>query len=130
MGHPEPFNMRLLGIGNEQWGVEYFARYEKFAKVLKEKHPEIALVSAAGPDPADPRFRLAWTRLRELHADIIDEHCYDSPDWFFSNTHRYDRYDRNGPKVFMGEYAAQSVKTVAAPRTAIPSNAPSPRRPT
>ncbi len=113
MGHPAPFNMKLLGIGNEQWGVQYFERYEKFAKVLKEKHPEIALVSAAGPDPADPRFRLAWTRLRELHADIIDEHCYAAPEWFFSNTHRYDHYDRNGPKVFMGEYAAQSVAAVS-----------------
>ncbi len=113
MGHPEPFNMRLLGIGNEQWGVDYFARYERFAKVLKERHPEISLVSAAGPDPADPRFRLAWTRLRELHADIIDEHCYAAPEWFFSNSHRYDRYDRSGPKVFMGEYAAQSVATVS-----------------
>jgi alpha-L-arabinofuranosidase len=113
MGHPAPFNMKLLGIGNEQWGVQYFERYERFAKVLKERHPEIALVSAAGPDPADPRFRLAWTRLRELHADIIDEHCYDVPEWFFSNSHRYDRYDRNGPKVFMGEYAAQSVATVS-----------------
>ncbi|HEY5078792.1 MAG TPA: alpha-L-arabinofuranosidase C-terminal domain-containing protein, partial [Opitutaceae bacterium] len=113
MGHPAPFNMRLLGIGNEQWGLEYFARYEKFANVLKARHPEISLVSAAGPDPADPRFRMAWAHLRELHADIIDEHCYAGPDWFFSNTHRYDHYDRNGPKVFMGEYAAQSVATVS-----------------
>jgi alpha-N-arabinofuranosidase len=113
MGHPAPFNMRMLGIGNEQWGVQYFERYEAFAKVLKARHPEVSLVSAAGPDPADPRFRLAWTRLRELHADIIDEHCYAEPDWFFSNSHRYDRYDRSGPKVFMGEYAAQSVATVS-----------------
>jgi alpha-L-arabinofuranosidase len=113
MGHPAPFNMRLLGIGNEQWGVQYFERYERFAKALKAKHPEIALVSAAGPDPADARFRLAWARLRDLHADIIDEHCYDAPSWFFSNVHRYDHYDRNGPQVFMGEYAAQSVKTVS-----------------
>ena len=113
MGHPAPFNLRMIGIGNEQWGLQYFERYERFAKVLKEKHPEISLVSAAGPDPADPRFRLAWTNLRELHADIIDEHCYAPPEWFFSNTHRYDRYDRNGPKVFMGEYAAQSVATVS-----------------
>ena len=113
MGHPAPFNMKLLGVGNEQWGVQYFERYEKFAKVLKEKHPEISLVSAAGPDPADPRFRLAWTTLRGLHADIIDEHCYSQPDWFFSNAHRYDHYDRNGPKVFMGEYAAQSSATVS-----------------
>jgi alpha-L-arabinofuranosidase len=113
MGHPAPFNMRLLGIGNEQWGEQYFERYEKFTRVLKEKHPEISLVSAAGPDPSDERFRAAWKRLRGLHADIVDEHCYDKPDWFFSNTHRYDAYDRSGPKVFMGEYAAQSVKTVS-----------------
>jgi alpha-L-arabinofuranosidase len=113
MGHPAPFGLQMIGIGNEQWGLQYFDRYERFAKVLKERHPEISLVSAAGPDPADPRFRLAWTKLRELHADIIDEHCYAPPEWFFSNTHRYDRYDRNGPKVFMGEYAAQSVATVS-----------------
>ncbi len=113
MGHPQPFNLRMLGIGNEQWGVQYFERYERFSKVLKARHPEISLVAAAGPDPADPRFRLAWARLRELHADIIDEHCYAAPDWFFSNSHRYDHYDRNGPKVFMGEYAAQSVATVS-----------------
>jgi alpha-N-arabinofuranosidase len=113
MGHAAPFAMSMMGVGNEQWGYQYFERYEKFARVLKEKHPEISLISAAGPDPADPRFRLAWARLRELHADIIDEHCYAQPEWFFSNTRRYDRYDRNGPKVFMGEYAAQSVGTVS-----------------
>jgi alpha-L-arabinofuranosidase len=113
MGHPAAFNLKMLGIGNEQWGLQYFDRYERFAKALKEKHPEISLVSAAGPSPDDPRFRLAWTHLRDLHADIVDEHCYATPDWFFSNAHRYDRYDRNGPKVFMGEYAAQSVAVVS-----------------
>ncbi len=111
MGHPEPFHMKLLGIGNEQWGQEYIERYAKFAQALKAKHPEISLVSAAGPDPADARFKLAWEKLRELHADIIDEHCYARPDWFLDNAHRYDTYDRNGPKVFMGEYAVQSVAT-------------------
>jgi alpha-L-arabinofuranosidase len=111
MGHPEPFNMRLLGVGNEQWGEAYFERYAKFAAVLKANHPEIALVSAAGPDPTGKRFDLAWARLRELHADLIDEHCYAGPDWFYSNSSRYDGYDRSGPKVFMGEYAAQSVST-------------------
>jgi len=115
LGHPEPFHLKMLGVGNEQWGLEYFARYEKFAQALKARYPEISLVSAAGPSPADPRFRLAWQHLRELHADIIDEHSYALPDWFYSNTHRYDHYDRSGPKVFMGEYAAQSVG-VASPK--------------
>ncbi|HXC37258.1 MAG TPA: alpha-L-arabinofuranosidase C-terminal domain-containing protein [Candidatus Acidoferrales bacterium] len=113
LGHPEPFHLKMLGIGNEQWGLQYFDRYAKFAQVLKSQYPDIQLVSAAGPDPADARFQLAWSKLRALHADIIDEHCYARPEWFFANTHRYDNYDRNGPKVFMGEYAAQSDKTVS-----------------
>ena len=113
LGHPEPFNLRLLGVGNEQWGQQYIDRYAKFAAALKEKYPDVKLVAAAGPEPADSRFSFAWTKLRELSADIIDEHCYATPDWFFNNTHRYDNYDRTGPKVFMGEYAAQSDKTVS-----------------
>ncbi len=113
MGHPTPFNMKLLGVGNEQWGQQYIDRYTLFTKALKAKYPEIQLVSAAGPSPDDSRFKFAWPKLRELHADIVDEHCYDKPDWFFNNTHRYDNYDRNGPKVFMGEYAAQSDAVVS-----------------
>ena len=113
LGHPEPFNMKMLGVGNEQWGQQYIDRYTKFAEAIKAKYPDIQLVSAAGPDPADQRFQFAWSNLRALHADIIDEHSYAKPDWFFANTHRYDNYDRNGPKVFMGEYAAQSDHTVS-----------------
>jgi alpha-N-arabinofuranosidase len=103
----------MLGVGNEQWGQQYIDRYAKFAAAIKEKYPDIQLVSAAGPDPADQRFQFAWANLRALHADIIDEHSYAQPDWFFTNTHRYDNYDRSGPKVFMGEYAAQSRYTVS-----------------
>jgi len=113
MGHPEPFHLKMLGVGNEQWGPQYFERYARFAAALKEKYPGVQLVSAAGPDPADARFHSAWAKLRELHADLIDEHCYAKPEWFFNNTHRYDHYDRTGPKVFMGEYAAQSVAVVS-----------------
>jgi alpha-N-arabinofuranosidase len=113
MGHPKPFNLKLLGVGNEQWGPQYIERYERFANVFKAKCPEIKLVSSAGPSPDDERFRFLWPKLRELKADIVDEHCYANPEWFFHNAHRYDNYDRNGPKVFMGEYAAQSVKTVS-----------------
>jgi alpha-L-arabinofuranosidase len=113
LGHPAPFNLKMMGIGNEQWGQQYIDRYSKFAEALKEKYPDLQLVSAAGPDPGDSRFQFAWDKLRALHADIIDEHCYAKPDWFFANTHRYDDYDRAGPKVFMGEYAAQSVGVVS-----------------
>jgi alpha-L-arabinofuranosidase len=113
MGHPEPFKMKLLGIGNEQWDQQYIDRYARFHKVLKEKHPEIQLISSAGPGPADDHFKFAWPKLRELRADIVDEHCYARPDWFFSNVTRFDNYDPNGPKVFFGEYAAQSDKVVS-----------------
>src|SRR5262249_52853740 len=100
LGHPAPFNLKLLGVGNEQWGPDYIDHYAKFAAVLKTKYPEVALVSAAGPGPDDDHFKFAWPKLRELHADIIDEHCYAKPAWFLDNAHRYDGYDRNGPKVF------------------------------
>ncbi|MFO1502176.1 MAG: alpha-L-arabinofuranosidase C-terminal domain-containing protein, partial [Verrucomicrobiota bacterium] len=113
MGHRRPFGMKLLGVGNEQWGPQYIERYTRFAQALKAAHPEIQLISSAGPGPADDKFEFAWPKLRELQADIVDEHCYARPDWFLDNSTRYDRYDRHGPKVFMGEYAAQSVKTVS-----------------
>ena len=113
MGHPEPFNMKMMGVGNEQWGPQYIERYEVFAKAIKSKYPHIQLIAAAGPEPADARFKFLWAKLRKLNADIVDEHCYAKPDWFLSNTRRYDHYDRHGPKVFMGEYAAQSVGVVS-----------------
>jgi alpha-L-arabinofuranosidase len=113
MGHPAPFNLKMLGVGNEQWGPQYIERYPYFAKAIKEKYPDIQLISSAGPSPADDRFDYLWPRLRELKVDIVDEHCYANPIWFFANSHRYDNYDRKGPKIFMGEYAAQSVAIVS-----------------
>ncbi len=113
LGHPAPFNLKMMGIGNEQWGPEYIERYARFAKALKEKYPDLSLISAAGPSPDDDRFKFLWPKLRDLNADIIDEHCYATPDWFLKNTRRYDDYDRKGPRVFMGEYAAQSDHTVS-----------------
>jgi alpha-N-arabinofuranosidase len=113
MGHPDPFNLKMIGVGNENWDKPYIERYAKFHEVLKQKHPEIKLVSSAGPSPSDGHFKYAWPKLRELKADIVDEHCYAMPDWFYNSVSRYDSYDRNGPKVFFGEYAAQSDKVVS-----------------
>jgi alpha-N-arabinofuranosidase len=89
-------------------------RYKIFAAALKAKHPEIKLVVAAGPAPAGEPFESMWTTWRQLKADIVDEHYYMSPEWFLENTSRYDHYDRSGPKVFAGEYAAQTVGTTSA----------------
>lgn len=109
MGHPKPFNLKMIGVGNEQWGPQYVERYEVFARVLKQKYPNIALVSSAGPAPDGERFDFLWKKMRELKADLIDEHYYMPPKWFRDNAGRYDDYPRSGPKVFAGEYAAQSV---------------------
>ena len=109
MGHPAPFNLKMIGVGNEQWGPQYIERYEMFAKVLKEKYPEISLITSAGPAPDGERFDFLWKELRALKADLVDEHYYMAPTWFRDNVGRYDNYPRTGPKVFAGEYAAQSV---------------------
>ena len=113
LGHPAPFHLTMMGVGNENWDAQYIERYAKFHAAIKAKYPDIKLISSAGPFPNDEHFKFAWPKLRELHTDIVDEHCYDKPAWFLNNTHRYDNYDRNGPKVFFGEYAAQSDKVVS-----------------
>ena len=108
MGHPQPFNLKYMGIGNEQWDEQYVERFAAFEKVLKKQHPEIKLIAAAGPSADGPRFDYAWKEFRKMNVDLIDEHYYQQPEWFLKNAHRYDKYDRKGPKVFAGEYAAQS----------------------
>ena len=109
MGHPEPFHLKKLGIGNENWGPQYLERLALFTKALKAKHPEIKLVASSGTDPVGERFDLLNNALRAAKTDIIDEHYYRSPKWFLENANRYDNYDRNGSKVFAGEYAAHSA---------------------
>ena len=109
MGHPEPFNLKYLGIGNEQWGPQFFERYAFFEKAIMEKHPEIIIVSTAGPSVDTDLFYYAQEQLPKYNAPIVDEHFYRSPEWFFENAARYDSYDRDGYIVFAGEYAAQSV---------------------
>lgn len=114
MGHPESFNLTYLGIGNEQWGPEYIKRYVEFEKAIKAKYPEIVIISGSGPFPDGEHFEYGWEELKKLEAPIVDEHYYRSPEWFRENANRYDTYDREGPKVFAGEYAAQSV-AIASP---------------
>ena len=113
MGHPGPFHMKYIGIGNEQWGPEYIKRYKEFDKAIKNKYPEMIIVSGSGPFPEGDFFEYGWKELKEMNAEIVDEHYYKSPEWFRANADRYDSYDRNGPQVFAGEYAAQSVATAS-----------------
>ncbi|WP_026903151.1 alpha-L-arabinofuranosidase C-terminal domain-containing protein [Pedobacter glucosidilyticus] len=113
MGHPNPFNLKMLGVGNENWGPQYIERLKLFTKALKAKYPEIKLVNSGGTDPDGERFEYLNTELRKMNADIIDEHYYRKPEWFLQNTARYDNYPRTGPKIFAGEYAAQTDKVVS-----------------
>ncbi len=106
MGHPAPFNLKMVGVGNEQWGTQYVDRLKIFLKVLNEKHPEIIFVGGSGPSPDGKDFDYLWAEMRELDVKLVDEHYYRGPDWFLQNAARYDSYDRKGPKVFAGEYAA------------------------
>ncbi|QEH43205.1 alpha-L-arabinofuranosidase C-terminal domain-containing protein [Chitinophaga sp. XS-30] len=114
MGHPAPFGLKHLGIGNEQWDRQYFERYQQFEKILKEKHPEILLISGTGPYSDGKMFDDAWAALRKTKADLVDEHYYKHPDWFLRNAKRYDTYDREGAKIFAGEYAAHDKEQPAA----------------
>ncbi|KAI9452838.1 alpha-L-arabinofuranosidase domain protein [Russula earlei] len=113
LGHPAPFNLKMMGIGNEQWGPQFIERYRLFAKAIKSKYPTIQLINSVGPDPDGDKFTYLNDTLRKLQADVLDEHYYRSPSWFFSNAKRYDQYPRNGSKIFAGEYAAQSVVAVS-----------------
>lgn len=106
MGHPAPFKLKMIGVGNEQWGTQYIDRLKIILKVLREKHPEITYVGGSGPFPDGKDFDYLWQQMRELKVPLVDEHFYRSPDWFLKNAGRYDNYDRTGPKVFAGEYAA------------------------
>ena len=97
-GHPEPFNLKYLEIGNENGMAPYAERWELFVKAIHEKYPDIILIANewAGGHPKNPK------------PQIVDEHYYNNPDWFIWNSNKYDSYDRNGSKIFVGEYAVTS----------------------
>ena len=113
LGHPAPFHLKMMGVGNENWGPQYLERLKVFTKAIKSKYPDFKIVNSSGTDPQGDRFDYLNTALRSMNADIIDEHYYRRPEWFFANAARYDNYPRNGSKIFGGEYAAQSDRTVS-----------------
>lgn len=108
MGHPSPFNLKLLAVGNEQWGPEYVTRLEPFIKAIRKAYPSIRIVGSAGPDPNGEKYNYLWPQMKRLQVDLVDEHYYRPEDWFLKASTRYDNYDRKGPKVFAGEYACHS----------------------
>lgn len=105
MGHPSPFNLKFLAVGNEQWDTLYYERLRPFVKAIKAKYPNIKLIGTSGPDSEGEMFDKGWKAMKELKADLVDEHFYRDEHWFLSHGLRYEGYDRKGPKVFAGEYA-------------------------
>jgi alpha-L-arabinofuranosidase len=105
MGHPEPFNLKFIGIGNEQWGPEFTERLEVFVKAIRKAYPEINIIGSSGPQSEGEQFDYLWPEMKRLKVDLVDEHFYRSENWFLTQGMRYDSYDRKGPKVFAGEYA-------------------------
>lgn len=111
MGHPAPFNLKYIGIGNEQWGEDYFTRYALMAEAVHAKYPDVQLVSGSGPGVDDQSWKLAWEKFKGgIRTHIVDEHYYRPPQWFLENATRYDRQDRNGAKIFAGEFAAHDTR--------------------
>ena len=110
MGHPAPFNLEYIAVGNEEVAGGFFDRYPYFHKAIREKYPEIKIIATSGPWCDGYDFDYGWAEAKKWGADIVDEHYYMHPEWFLTNIDRYEKYDRNDPKVFIGEFASWGNK--------------------
>ncbi|WP_406433797.1 carbohydrate binding domain-containing protein [Streptomyces sp. NBC_00631] len=107
MGHPEPFHLTHIEVGNEEnLPQQFFARFTRFRTAVQAEYPYMQVISNSGPDDSGTTFDTAWQLNKDAKVDMVDEHYYNSPQWFLQNNDRYDSYDRGGPKVFVGEYAS------------------------
>jgi alpha-L-arabinofuranosidase len=119
-GHPAPFNLEYIGIGNEdKMTPEFQERFKMIYTAVKEKHPEITVIGTAGPFHSGEDFNTGWKLANDLKVPVVDEHYYTSPDWFIGNQKRYDQYDRNASQVYLGEYASWGNKMINAVGEAI-----------
>ena len=107
LGHPKPFGLEYIALGNEEYDPQFYANYPHFARAIEAAYPKVKVISNSGQSSSGAVFDRSWAFAKDQGADLVDEHYYNSPAWFLANNHRYDSYDRNGPKVFVGEYASQ-----------------------
>jgi alpha-L-arabinofuranosidase len=106
-GHPEPFGLKYIGIGNENYGEDYLEKFETIKKAIDARYDGITCVMSSGTSPQGKEFDTTWAKVRRSFPDVrVDEHCYNRPSWFIQGYQRYDAYPREGAKVYMGEYAA------------------------
>jgi len=109
-GHTEPFNMKFISIGNENFGEDYFRRFRKVKNAIDEAYPGTTCVVGTGSEPGGKNFDYTWNETKNCLQDVyVDEHFYRKPSWVIKQHTRYDDYPRDGAKVFLGEYAAYDV---------------------
>lgn len=119
-GHPKPFNLKYIGIGNEDLiNAVFEERFTMIFNAVKEKHPEITVIGTVGPSFEGTDYVEGWKIATKLHVPMVDEHYYQSPGWFIHNQDYYDKYDRSKPKVYLGEYASHLPGRVTNMETAL-----------
>ena len=112
-GHPKPFNLKMIGIGNEDMITRVFEeRFEYIYKAVKAKYPEIEVVGTVGPFFEGSDYEEGWRFAKSLNVDIVDEHYYCPLGWFLNHSDFYDSYQRGGTRVYLGEYSAQVPRKV------------------
>ena len=122
-GHPAPFNLKYVGIGNEDIISTIFEeRFDMICKAIKSKYPNIVVCGTAGPFHTPSADYIEGWDYAKKHSDIIglvDEHYYESTGWFINHQDYYDNYDRSAPKVYLGEYAASTREKRSNVETAL-----------
>lgn len=105
-GHPKPFNLKYIGVGNEDLITDIFEeRFTMIYNAVKEKYPEITVIGTAGPFCEGTDYEEGWKIANKLNLPLVDEHYYQTPGWFIYNQDFYDKYARGRSKVYLGEYA-------------------------
>ncbi|MFT4177294.1 MAG: alpha-L-arabinofuranosidase C-terminal domain-containing protein [Luteolibacter sp.] len=119
-GHPEPFHLKYIGVGNEdRITPEFEQRFKMIHDAIRKAHPEIVVIGNSGPLSDGEDFEKGWELVREQKVSMVDEHYYKSPDWFWKNLRRYDTYDRKSASVYLGEYAAHDKGRRSTLRSAL-----------
>ena len=119
-GHPEPFGLEYLGVGNEDRITPIFKeRFKMICDAVKARYPEITVIGTVGPRPAGEDYDEGWKFARELNLEMLDEHGYKEPDWYWENLERFDAYDRDASAVYLGEFAAHDVGRRSTLRSAL-----------
>ncbi|MGO9206843.1 MAG: alpha-L-arabinofuranosidase C-terminal domain-containing protein [Candidatus Limnocylindrales bacterium] len=119
-GHPGPFRLQYLGVGNEDHITPVFEeRFRLIHEAVKSRHPKITVIGTVGPSPSGEDYDRGWKFANAQGLSEVDEHYYETPEWFLTHLGRYDAYDRARSKVYVGEYAAHDTKRRATLRSAL-----------